>query len=245
MTALCGRLPAAAVALAPRGSLAAALTGEPLQPSPEEARRWAAEELAKPAYGRSSVERFFAWLADQLSGLFQPAAPPGATPVPALFAVLAVLLLAGIMVLLVRAGHAKRTAKSADVEAHDAVFPEKPLAAAEYRRRARQALAAGDPSRAVIEGFRGIAAEMLERHILDESPDRTAREFATAAATAFPPFDGRLTAATNDFEATLYGGLSASARTAHHLLALDEELRQATPRLVDAAGLPAPLAVPR
>lgn len=225
----------------------AALVGaaDPVRPSPDEARRWAAEELAKPAYGKSSIERFLGWLNDLLSAPFQPESAPGAVPMPTLFAVLAVLLLAGIVAWLVRASRGKRTPAAAEPHAQDAVFAAKALPAAEYRRRARAALASGDAAAAVIEAFRAIAAGLLERHVLDEARDRTAREFATAAGAAFPQLAERFPPAARAFDATLYGGLPASAQTARDVLALDEDLQRATPRPVDPAGLPTPLAVPR
>lgn len=221
------------------------LADDPLAPSPDEARRWAQEELAKPAYGESFLERFVRWLADLADAFVRPTTAPGALPVPPVFVVVAVLALAGIVVLIVRAGKRKRTAADAEAPTVDAVFAERPLAAAEYRRRAAEALDAGDATGAVVDGFRAIAAQLLERHVLDEARDRTAREFAAAAGGAFPDLAPQLPPAADAFDAALYGALPATPDAARAMLTLEERLRQATPRPVDPAELPAPLAVPR
>jgi len=97
----------------------------------------------------------------------------------------------------------------------------------------------------VVEGFRAIAAQLQERHVLDEARDRTAREFAAAAGTAFPDLVGRVGAAASAFDAARYGGLRVAAQTAQAVLDLDTDLQSATPRPVDPAELPVPLAVPR
>ncbi|MCA0438592.1 MAG: DUF4129 domain-containing protein [Actinobacteria bacterium] len=226
----------------------AALTGaDPVRPGPEEGRRWAEEELAKPAYGASFLERFLTWLNDLLARFFQPAGPdgPGAVPMPLAFGILALALVLAVLAWVIVRGRRKRTAAPASEQVEDAVLPAAPLPAAEYRRRARQAYDAGDHSGAVVEGFRAIAAQLQERHVLDEARDRTAREFAAAAGTAFPDLVGRVGAAASAFDAARYGGLRVAAQTAQAVLDLDTDLQSATPRPVDPAELPIPLAVPR
>lgn len=219
---------------------------DPLRPGPDEARQWAEEELAKPAYGKSFLERFFSWLSDWLSSLFQPAPTPvGGLAMSNVFAILAVLGLAALAVWLLVQLRRRRFTPADDEADRDAVLPATPLAAAEYRARARAALAGGDASTAMVEAFRAVAAQLLERHVLDEARDRTAREFAAAGGEAFPPFAERARHAAAAFDATLYGARPASAQAAQEVLDLDEALQGATPREVDPDRLPAPLAVPR
>lgn len=228
-------------------ALARSATGraaDPVPPSPDEAHRWAQEELSKPAYGRSAVERFLDWLADRLTALFQPSGAPGTLPVPNLLAVLLILVLVALIVWLVVQARRRSPAPPPDEAAEEAVFGERPLAAAEYRRRALAALQVGEAATAVVDGFRAIAAQSLERHALDEARDQTAQEFAAALRAVFPAFGDRVEQAAGAFDEALYGALPATPQQARRVLDLDEELTRATPRRLDAADLPTPLAVP-
>lgn len=219
---------------------------DPVRPAPDEARRWAQEELAKPAYGTSFLERFWAWLQDWLSSIFQPGnSPSGSEPVPLAFAIVALLVVAGIVATIVVRGFRKRTPAEPATAAAAAVLPEAALSAQEYRRLAQAALAAGERGRAVVEGFRAVAAQLLERHVLDEARDRTAREFAAAAGTAFPEHRAAAAEAARAFDATLYGGLPATSAAAQAVLDLDAALQRELPRPLSPGEMPRPLAAPR
>ena len=216
-----------------------------LRPGTEEARRWAREELAKPAYQKSFVERFFAWLWDQISGWFAlGGAPGGTTPLPTVFAVMAVIVIVALVAFLVVRARRAGVARPAR-EAEEPVFVERLRAAEEYRRRAGRALAAGDARTAMIEGFRAVAAQLIERHVLDEARDRTAGEFAAAAAGAFPGEAPAAARAARAFDEAQYGGIDPGLDAAREVLALDGALAALSPREVDPASLPRPLAVPR
>lgn len=223
------------------------LMADALRPDPGEARRWAQEELARAGYQKSFLERILESLRDWLGGLFDVGqGAPGGQPVPGAFAVVAFSILAVLVGLIIRARN--RRVASGDVDdgpRDDDVFAGRQLRAGEHRRLAEAALGRGDASQAVVEGFRALAARLLERHVLDEARDRTAQEFGSAAVAAFPQHAKALRAAAQDFDETRYGGIASRPGQARRILALDTTLTTATPLSVDPARQPSPLAAPR
>lgn len=236
-------LHASAVALAWSGSALVPGEGE-FRPEPDQAREWASEELAGTGYGRSPIERFFAWVADQFARLFTTDAGggPGLPNAPAI--VLLVALVALIVAVILRMRREPRATQSEE-DAGDPLFTEGMASAAEYRRRADDALAAGDTSRAVLEGFRAAAAGAVERGVVDRASDRTSGEFGAALAAAFPGESDEAAAAARRFDEVRYGGLTPSLHQTRAVLAFEERVRRLTPAVVDPARLPRPLAVPR
>ncbi len=237
-------LPAVGASLAWAGARLAPADGE-FRPEPDQARAWASEELAGTGYGQSPIERFFAWLADEITRLLSPGSTgsgPGLPSAPAV--ILLVALVALIVAVILRLRREPRGARAQD-EASAPLFAEEMASAAEYRRRADEALAAGDASAAVLDGFRAAAAGLVERGVLDRASDRTAGEFGAALAAAFPGEADAARAASRRFDEARYGGLVPSGDQAREVLRFEERARGLTPAVIDAARAPRPLAVPR
>lgn len=228
------------------GFVAAAgrLLGEDaVRPSPDEARRWAQEELSKPAYQKSFLERFLDWLSDLLQQLFGPTPGGGQGAVPLWVAVVVgVVVLAAVLAVVVRI---RRTRKADPEREPDGVLGPTPLTAQDYRRRAAAAHADGDARGAVLDGFRALAAAAVERGLLAVAPDRTAGEFAAAIGSAFTPLRGRVEAAGRVFDAVLYGDLTPTLAQGTELLDLDRALSAASPVGGSVTEDAPPLAVPR
>lgn len=202
----------------------------PLGPSSSEGRRLLADELAKAEYGseESLLRRALRAFLDWFLGLFDGAAGDtiSAWWVLAIIGGL-LLLLALALWAAVRLQPGRRTRRPAE----GGVFEEVGISAAEYRRRAEQARARGDLGAAVLDGYRAIAAGMVERFILEDLPGATAREIAQSLVEPFPAADEPLLQAAGAFDAVRYGGHSVSSQTADRVLELQERLSLAVPRL--------------
>ena len=115
------------------------------------------------------------------------------------------------------------------------------ITARRYRDLAAQALREERYDDAVLDGFRAIAKDMSDRHVLDDAPGRTAHEVSLALAAPFPGHAERLARAADLFDAVRYGHRRASAGQAGQIQQLDAELVTARPRLPQSAleNLPA------
>lgn len=182
----------------------------PVRLGRDEARRLAADELAKAKYGGLPPEisgllrRVIEWLGELSSWLARllvggPAA--GSGPSPALV-VLIVLLLVGVGVVVWRVGlpRWRHRAPVAPVAVDATVAP------ATYRERAARAAAVGDFRTAIGEEFRGLVRELEERTVLDPRPARTATEVALGAGALLPRASGALAEVAELFNRTWYGG---------------------------------------
>jgi hypothetical protein len=208
----------------------AAVDAPPLDPSSGEARRLLADELAKEDYSprESLLRRAVDIVVEWFGSIFE-----GASGGPLSwwwYAVVALVVL-GVVVLvgwtLMHLEPARRAR-----QAHAAgVFDEPGVRAAEYRRRAHAAAAAGDHSGAVVDGYRAVSAEGVERFVIDDLPGATAQETAVALSRAFPDDSRPLARAADVFGAVRYGGRSASAEDSRAVLALDARVHAATPTL--------------
>jgi hypothetical protein len=96
--------------------------------------------------------------------------------------------------------------------------------AAELRRRAEEALAAGRSAEALLDAFRALAARQVERGRLDDLPGATAHEVAATLATTFPAHGERVGHSADLFDATLYGDHPVTPDDAHGVLDLDATL---------------------
>ncbi|GAB76786.1 protein of unknown function [Austwickia chelonae] len=218
-----------------------------IDPSPDEARRWAQEELAKPAYQEPWLMHFarmlYTWLIDLLNELFSFGG--GQSPVHPVVTTLAVLLVvATIIVLFARTRMRDKPEAEPEPDTDQAVLPFAPLSAAEYRARAQSALA-DDPRTAAMEAYRAIAAGLQERHVVDVDPGRTAREFANEAATAYPTCEAGCGSAVTTFEAACYGGLVPERTAVEQILTLESRMRAEKPVLHRSDAEMTPLGVPR
>ena len=155
----------------------------PLRPTPDEARRWLAQELAGRGYDRpvSWLER---WIRDFLRRLTEQAMPdqlPNPTSVPVILLVVAVV---GLLVHLIwrMRPEARRRREAAGTSA----LVDATLSAEDYRTRTATLLAARDFDQALICAYRAIVADMIRRTVLGRRPGDTAQEVARTIGLVFP-----------------------------------------------------------
>lgn len=209
-----------------------------LDPTPQQAREWAIRELSDPSYASARpglVQRLLTWLFEKLSQLQVPA---GLAPSRGVGLALLVLLLAlALLVVLRRTGRLRRATRAV---APGAVLDDVRRSAAEHRRLAEQAAAAGRFDVAVRERFRAVARALEERAILDERPGRTAREVAAEAALALPALTQQLREGARLLDDVCYGSRPANATQDAALTQLDVAVAHARPALEPAAAAPLP-----
>jgi hypothetical protein len=201
---------------------------EALDPGREEARRWAAEELARREYQQARpgfVERALTWIFDRLADAFD-AMPEVRSPSVALGLGLLLALVLGVIGYAVWRSGGPGRLRTARVGT-DLFGEEGPRSAAEHRAAAAAAEAEQDWERAVTEWFRAIARELEERTVLAPRPGRTAGEVAREAGSALPGLGELLTGAAGVFDQVHYGGRPATADGARRLRSADEAVRAA------------------
>jgi hypothetical protein len=176
----------------------------PLVPDPDEARRWAEQELAKPEYAAAEptpFDRIAQAIGDFLAGLFRGGV--GLSGWDGLLTVTVIVLVSALVVaafLIWGRPRALRRSQASVVELFGA--DERP--AADLRREARARAAAGDWNAAIVLAFRGLARGVAERGIVDPLPGATVHAFARDAARAFPGEQERLDAAAAAFDDVRY-----------------------------------------
>ncbi|HKU03631.1 MAG TPA: DUF4129 domain-containing protein [Arthrobacter sp.] len=197
----------------------------PVLPGADEARRWAAEELAKaeyrdaaPSWLDSLWRNFLDWL-QSLDG-----SPGDAAPVPSPVIALVVAAIIAAAVIFARPRLNARVRQAKDVFESETV-----LTAVDYRNRAETAAAAGRWGDAVVDRFRALVRSAENRTILDPQPGRTADEAANALSVPFAGEAGRLARAAATFDGIRYGGRAAGSTDYQDMVALDAALDTAKP----------------
>ena len=198
------------------------VSGVPVDPDAETARRWATEELLDPVYHeqRSLLSRLVDWIAELLAGLRTPAAFDPFAVLAVVGVIVAVVVIAFLVAGPVRVARRGRSDRS--VLADDDL-----RTAAEIRAAADTAAAAGDWATAVLERFRAIVRGLEERGVLDERAARTAHEAALAAAARLPALASELVAAGRTFDDVAYGDEPATAQDETRLRGLDARVQDA------------------
>lgn len=211
--------------------MARSTEGAPLDPSSGEGRRLLADELSKAEYGtqdsllRRAVDALREWVTNLFDGASGGTLNVWEYVLVGLAALAAAAALALVLWSVLRLEPARRHRRAAS----GGVFDEPGVRADDYRRRAQAARSAGNHRGAVLDGYRALVAESVERFVLDDLPGATAREIAAALAPVFPPEAERLAGAAAAFDAVRYGDESASAADADAVLQLEARLRVATP----------------
>ena len=210
-----------------------AATGPPLDPSADEARRWAEEELTKAIYdtGPSLLERILTWLA-QLWERLLATDGAGAILLPVLILLITALVVAAGILL----GGPLRRRRLRQAEHSMQVLDDDERGADTLRATADGAADTGDYGRAVLERFRAIVRSLDERGVLIDRRGRTAREAAAQAGVAFPDHAGDLRAAGELFDQVYYGSTMPTAAADAWMRQLDEKIDRARP----VADFPAP-----
>ena len=197
--------------------------GPPVTPGREVARDWARRELSDPVYAKAQpglLQRAVQWLLDRLQSLHVSSSLV-ADPRTGVVLLLLVAAVVTVVVLL-RTGRLRGPGARAGA---GAVFTERPLDAATYRRRADEAAAAGRFDEAVRERFRAVVRTLEERVVLDERPGRTADEAALEAAAELPDLAAPLREGAALFDDVCYGERPATADDDARLRRLDDGVR--------------------
>lgn len=214
----------------------AALGAEiPVVPGADEARRWAAEELAKKAYQDAKPglsQTILNWLGQALQQLLDGMGSlPGST---GLLVILGLALLAVVAaVVIIRPRLNRKKAKDAPIFEGSTT-----QTAAEHRELARSAVERGDLATAVSEQFRAIVRAAEERHISAPAPGRTAAEVAADLRLAFPAHGQDLLRAAEIFNSVRYGHTEPVLPQYQELAATDKALTAAKPAHATEAVAP-------
>lgn len=200
------------------------LLNPPLEPGADEARDLLLRELAKPIYedGMSLFERFIYWLL----GLVDSAG--SVSDGFSLSLTLAVIVIGVIIIAVIfwRTGPLRRNRRIAQsVEVFDGVAE----AADQLRKRAKQAAAAADWDRAVIEQFRALVRALQDRVVVSDHTGLTAQESIAQAGARFPGQSPDLELAGRSFSDVLYGKRPATAAQYEQLRDLDQLLERTKP----------------
>jgi hypothetical protein len=203
----------------------------PIRIGRDEARRRAAEELAKAKYG--GTPQWLLDLADRADSVAQRLVDfflrifgdrvGGGAGINWGFVVVVLLLLAAVVLVVWRVGPPRWRGGRRDA----AVELDPTRAAADYRTAAEQAAAAGDWAGAVRDRFRAVVRELEVQTILDVRPARTASEAAYRASRVLPECTEALRTGAESFNAVVYGDRPATPATYSQLVALDDQVTAA------------------
>lgn len=200
-------------------------TEPPVLPAAEEARRWAAEELAKPEYREAApslLDTLWRNFLDWLHSLDGSQGNAAQVPSAVIAIVIAAIIAASIILARPRLNARARQAK-------DVFEQETALGAADYRARAEAAAAAGNWGDAVVNRFRAVVRSAEHRTVLDPRPGRTADEAARALSGQFRAEAGPLRWAAATFDGIRYGNRSAGSGQYLEMVELDARLEATKP----------------
>ncbi|MDQ0768545.1 hypothetical protein QF031_001294 [Pseudarthrobacter defluvii] len=205
----------------------------PVLPDAGEARRWAAEELAKPEYREAAPSwldtlwrNFLDWL-QSLDG-----SPGDAAPVPSPVIALVIAAIIAAAVILARPRLNARARKARDVFEREVT-----MSAVDYRNRAETAAGAGKWGDAVVDRFRAVVRSAEDRTILDPQPGRTADEAARALSVPFNSEAARLARAAALFDGIRFGNRAAGSSDYQEMVGLDAALEATRPAPLGAVQL--------
>jgi hypothetical protein len=201
----------------------------PVDPDGPEARRGLLEELSKSAYQSAQPSPFDQlvtaiedWINSLINGL-------GSVQVPGIGNLLGLVAVAIAVALLVVAflifGLPRISRRST---AGGSLFAEHDVRdAAQLRRDAERAAAAGDYTLAITELFRALARGLDERTLVSTFPGSTATDLAVQAGEVFPDAASGLSTAAASFNGVRYLGATGTAAQWEQLVELERELRTA------------------
>ncbi|MCU1517734.1 MAG: integral rane protein [Pseudarthrobacter sp.] len=208
----------------------------PVLPDAQEARRWAAEELAKPEYVSAEpgwLEEQWRRFLDWLASLDGPSTADGGLAAPLIGVAIAVLVAAAIIV--------ARPRLNAGTKSVQEVFDgDTSVSASDYRSSAAAAAGRGDWGTAVVQCFRALVRAAEDRDVVDARPGRTADEAARELAGVFVPEAWRLGWAAETFDRIRYGHGTADPADYAAMVDLDAALQSLKPggTPVSAGGAP-------
>lgn len=203
----------------------------PVDPDPEQARRWLEEELgaageqpAPPPDPPQWWTDFLDWLDGLLigggGGQNQPLADLG----QAVGVAIAIAVVVGLIVAAFAIFGVPRLRRRSRVRG-DLFGEDDDRSARQIRTAAQQAAATGDYTTAIVELFRSLARDLAERDIVATSPGTTAQEFARRTGVAAPAHARALRDAAGVFDDLRYLGGTGSERQWRWLSHLDVAVR--------------------
>ncbi|GAA1961028.1 DUF4129 domain-containing protein [Catenulispora subtropica] len=212
--------------------------GVPIVVGRDDARRAAADELAKPVYAHarpSLAKRALDWFGHEMRDLWDKAfgstSGGGGNGWIALLVVLG-LLVGLVVVIRLRYGPVRR-----QVTGERSLFDEDTaLDAAGYRRAAEEHAAGGRWAEAVRARLRAVITALEERAVLEPRPGRTADVAAREAGRVLPEQAEALAGAARVFDDIWYGEAAAGPEDYRRLVAVDDAVAAARIRVGAGVG---------
>lgn len=193
-------------------------------PDDDEARRWLAEELARPEYGSelSPLTRFIRWILQALSD----AASGGDVDIPIEVFVIVGVSIALLVLLLavlfnpIRLGDRRKSS---------AVFDGEDISIEQARERLEESLRSQDAEAVIVWAFRLVVLDLANRGVLRDGPGLTALEAAHHAGRAVPLLAVDLETAAALFDAVRYGDEPATTADVDTMLTLHQRVQAVAP----------------
>lgn len=207
-------------------------------PDGDEARRQAAEELAKQEYQAAKptwFDEFVTGIVQWFGNLFTQKGAGGVAPF-ALTLIIVVVIAALVVALLV---WGRPRATRAVARRGELLGERDDRTAAQLRAEAERLAREADWDDAVVLRYRALARSLVERDLIDPAPGATAQGIARDASTVFPAFTERLHDAATMFDAVRYLRTPADEASYRALASAEQDLRTAAPVLTTAEKVPA------
>ncbi|WP_230420715.1 DUF4129 domain-containing protein [Actinomadura soli] len=204
----------------------------------DEAREMARRELEKQVYQRdkpSWLQRtwddFSEWLQDLFNGSPAPDTQGSGSGWASIVVIIVVVLIAVAIVAWLMRG--RRNLRSRN----DPLLEDETSTALDHRDAAERHAAAGQWAEAIRERLRAIARDLEERAVLAARPGRTADELAQETGEAVPELAEDLRVAVRIFDDVWYGDRPGTAEGYAQVKDVDEKLRAAKPKPLEADDL--------
>ena len=201
------------------------LSGAPLIPDGDEARRWAEQELRDPSYAAAEptpIDRIAQAVGDAIARFFEQPLTGSWGPVAAVVAT--VVVLAVVLVAFLVWGRPRSTARMRTTAVRDLFGDAAGRSADDLRAEAAARAASGEWTEAVSAAVRALARGLDERGIVSTPPGATVQAFARAASARFPDDAAALTRSAADFDDVRYLRRPGSRETYERARELDDRL---------------------
>ncbi|MGI8949127.1 MAG: DUF4129 domain-containing protein [Ornithinimicrobium sp.] len=197
-----------------------------LDPDRDQARELLERELSGPDYNRAEplVNRLIDWLLARLDDIFSLI--PGSQSLGWVL-VLAVLVVVALVTFFAVRG--RRRGSVLTQGRTGAVLEDPTLTAADYRSRADRAAQTGDWDTVLLDSYRALAADGVERTLLDHAAALTAHEVGRDLGRCFPAQQVQLAGAADAFDLVRYGEGSSTQQQATGVRDLDRTLSKTRP----------------
>lgn len=203
-------------------------------PDGDEARRWAEEELSKPAYVEATPTAFDLWARDVARFLMDLLSGDGGGDLGPWGLVIVGVIVLGLLIAALRFWGAPRRARRVRRGAGDLLGSRDDRSTAQLRADAERSARGGAWAEATILRYRAIARALIERDLLDPAPGATAQALAREACASFPDERSALLHAAGLFDEVRYLDHAGTAEGYRDLTGLDERLMSKAPEAVPA-----------